>query len=129
MVFFQIRYLSDKKPTNMSIVQFLPMVFTDEALDGYNFNGTNTSGKCKLPMRGYKIFSHCFVGWYTIALTHEGMMKRKSSFSSDKFRRICIRRTGHQRAGHPNDSSYQAEPQSNAPTNVSSEKIHPEAVG
>ncbi|XP_055620627.1 uncharacterized protein LOC129764957 [Toxorhynchites rutilus septentrionalis] len=61
-----VGFLTHKKPTNMSIVQFLPMVFSDEALDGYNFNGTNTIGKCKLPMRGYNIFSHCFIDQPTI---------------------------------------------------------------
>ncbi|XP_055532227.1 uncharacterized protein LOC129730231 isoform X1 [Wyeomyia smithii] len=56
-----VNFLTRKKPAGMSIVQFLPMVFSDEALDGYNYNGSNALGKCKLPMKGYDIFSHCFI--------------------------------------------------------------------
>ncbi|XP_058451474.1 uncharacterized protein LOC131430472 [Malaya genurostris] len=64
-----INLLSRKKPEGMSIVQFLPLIFSDEALDGYNYNGSNTLGKCKLPMKGYDIFSHCFID----AFSSEGL--------------------------------------------------------
>ncbi|KAL1402696.1 hypothetical protein pipiens_005956 [Culex pipiens pipiens] len=56
-----INFLARKKAPSMTLVQFMPAIFSDEALDGYNYNGSNTLGKTKLPMRGYDIFSHCFI--------------------------------------------------------------------
>ncbi|XP_055595155.1 uncharacterized protein LOC129745820 [Uranotaenia lowii] len=53
-----------RKKGSMSIVQFMPSVFADEALESYNYNGSNTLGKMKLPMRGYEIFSNCFLDAY-----------------------------------------------------------------
>lgn len=58
----QINFLARKKAPAMTLVQFLPAIFSDEALDGYNYNGSNVVGKMKLPMRGYDIFSNCFLG-------------------------------------------------------------------
>lgn len=46
----------------MTIVSYLPQVFSDEALEGYNYNGASTLGRSKLAMRAYEIFSNCFVG-------------------------------------------------------------------
>ncbi|XP_055594625.1 modifier of mdg4-like isoform X1 [Uranotaenia lowii] len=56
-----VEYIYRKKPKSMSLIQFLPMIFSDEALVSYNYHGSNASGKSKLPMKGYSIFSSCFL--------------------------------------------------------------------
>ncbi|XP_065073069.1 uncharacterized protein LOC135697383 [Ochlerotatus camptorhynchus] len=56
-----INFLISKKPTSLNLVQFLPMVFSDEALISYNFHGSHASGKSKVSMKGYSIFSNCFL--------------------------------------------------------------------
>ncbi|XP_021693965.1 modifier of mdg4 isoform X3 [Aedes aegypti] len=56
-----VNFLLKKKPGLMNLVQFLPMVFSDEALISYNYHGSHASGKSKLSMKAYSIFSECFL--------------------------------------------------------------------
>jgi hypothetical protein len=46
----------------VSVVQFFPNIFTDEAIFNYNYNGTATIGQSKIPMKSYSIFSDCMLG-------------------------------------------------------------------
>ena len=46
----------------MNIVQFFPNIFTDEAINRYNYSGTSTVGQSKMPMKSYSIFSDCMLG-------------------------------------------------------------------
>lgn len=58
----------------MTLVQFLPMVFADEALISYNLHGSHASGKSKVSMKGYFIFSSCILGIIDL------LMKKKMIF-------------------------------------------------
>lgn len=58
----QVNYLINKKPAPMNLIQFLPLVFSDEALIAYNYHGSHASGKSKHSMKAYTIFSECFLG-------------------------------------------------------------------
>ncbi|KXJ68789.1 hypothetical protein RP20_CCG001716 [Aedes albopictus] len=56
-----VNYLINKKPAPINLIQFLPMVFSDEALIAYNYHGSHASGKSKHSMKAYTIFSECFL--------------------------------------------------------------------
>ncbi|XP_065073325.1 uncharacterized protein LOC135697499 [Ochlerotatus camptorhynchus] len=56
--------LLKRKPDNVKIVSYLPHVFSDEALEGYNYNGASALGRSKLAMKAYEIFSNCFLEAY-----------------------------------------------------------------
>nr|XP_029723755.1 uncharacterized protein LOC115264246 isoform X1 [Aedes albopictus] len=56
-----VNYLINKKPAPMNLIQFLPLVFSDEALIAYNYHGSHASGKSKHSMKAYTIFSECFL--------------------------------------------------------------------
>ncbi|XP_058170981.1 uncharacterized protein LOC131286111 [Anopheles ziemanni] len=45
----------------MTVQQFVSNVFSDEALTAYNFHGSNTSGRAKIPMKTYSVFFDCFL--------------------------------------------------------------------
>nr|XP_029723756.1 uncharacterized protein LOC115264246 isoform X2 [Aedes albopictus] len=57
----EVNYLINKKPAPMNLIQFLPLVFSDEALIAYNYHGSHASGKSKHSMKAYTIFSECFL--------------------------------------------------------------------
>ncbi|XP_062698280.1 uncharacterized protein LOC134284063 [Aedes albopictus] len=56
--------LLKRKSKHIKLFQFMPSVFSDEALEGYNFNGANVLGRRKIAMKGYSIFSSCFMDAY-----------------------------------------------------------------
>ncbi|KXJ69884.1 hypothetical protein RP20_CCG025529 [Aedes albopictus] len=56
--------LLKRKSKHIKLFQFMPSVFSDEALEGYNFNGANVLGRRKIAMKGYNIFSSCFMDAY-----------------------------------------------------------------
>ncbi|XP_062540149.1 uncharacterized protein LOC134208073 [Armigeres subalbatus] len=56
-----VKYLMKIKPRPMNLVQFLPMVFCDEALISYNYHGAHASGKTRFSMKVYCIFTDCFL--------------------------------------------------------------------
>ncbi|XP_021693971.1 modifier of mdg4 isoform X9 [Aedes aegypti] len=53
-----------RKPRSTKIANFVPYMFSDEALEGYSFNGVNVLGRNKIAMRGYNIFNSCFLDAY-----------------------------------------------------------------
>nr|XP_019532378.2 uncharacterized protein LOC109406760 [Aedes albopictus] len=66
-----VRYLSLKKPPTMDVTNFFSYLFTDDALMGYNYSGTNNIGDSKMPMRNYEIFIDCMIeAWADHGLTH-----------------------------------------------------------
>ncbi|XP_029723780.1 uncharacterized protein LOC109403919 [Aedes albopictus] len=66
-----VRYLSLKKPPTMNVTNFFSYLFTDDALMGYNYSGTNNIGDSKMPMRNYEIFIDCMIeAWADHGLTH-----------------------------------------------------------
>ncbi|XP_065072966.1 uncharacterized protein LOC135697273 [Ochlerotatus camptorhynchus] len=66
-----VRYLTLKKPRSMDVANFFPYLFTDDALMGYNYSGTNNIGEQKMPMRNYEIFIECMIeAWADQGMTH-----------------------------------------------------------
>ncbi|KFB53262.1 hypothetical protein ZHAS_00021565 [Anopheles sinensis] len=59
-----INFLTKRKPKSTSVQHFLSHVFSDEALTAYNFHGSNTSGRAKIPMKTYSVFFDCFLEAY-----------------------------------------------------------------
>ena len=54
-----IDYLITKKPLDKSVASLIPDLFTDVALDYYNYNGF---GDKKRAMKRYEIFTNCMLG-------------------------------------------------------------------
>ncbi|XP_021693968.1 modifier of mdg4 isoform X6 [Aedes aegypti] len=72
-----VRYLSLKKPPSMDVTNFFSYLFTDDALMGYNYSGTNNIGEQKLPMRNYEIFIDCMIeAWADHGLTHKALEEK-----------------------------------------------------
>ncbi|XP_062556692.1 uncharacterized protein LOC134221514 [Armigeres subalbatus] len=66
-----VRYLTVKKPPSMDVTNFFSYLFTDDALIGYNYSGTNNIGEQKMPMRNYEIFIDCMIeAWADHGLDH-----------------------------------------------------------
>ncbi|XP_062537633.1 uncharacterized protein LOC134205946 [Armigeres subalbatus] len=53
--------LLSRKPKNYHIANYMQCIFSDEALDDYNYHGVHVLGRCKIAMKGYDIFSNCFL--------------------------------------------------------------------
>ncbi|XP_062703401.1 uncharacterized protein LOC134285819 isoform X2 [Aedes albopictus] len=64
-----VEYLRDKKTEIMDIPSVMKLLFLDEALDGYNFNGIQGRKMQKRPLKMYAIFIDCMLdAWaeYTV---------------------------------------------------------------
>lgn len=58
----QVQFLRNQKTTAMDIAGVMKVLFQDEALDGYNFNGIQGRQRQKRPLRMYAIFVDCMLG-------------------------------------------------------------------
>lgn len=66
-----MEFLRDKKTEIMDIPSVMKLLFLDEALDGYNFNGIQGRKMQKRPLKMYAIFIDCMLGKYdTVLLVH-----------------------------------------------------------
>ncbi|KAL1402693.1 hypothetical protein pipiens_005953 [Culex pipiens pipiens] len=56
-----VQFLRNQKTTAMDIAGVMKLLFQDEALDGYNFNGIQGRQRQKRPLRMYAIFVDCML--------------------------------------------------------------------
>ncbi|XP_052864868.1 modifier of mdg4-like isoform X3 [Anopheles cruzii] len=94
-----ISYLARCKPNAMKIQQFLSSIFSDDALNEYNFHGSNSSGKCKIPMKTYSVFYDCFLEAFNgVGLDERALQAELTAaikHSRNRTRQRCFRARKH----------------------------------
>ncbi|XP_062703400.1 uncharacterized protein LOC134285819 isoform X1 [Aedes albopictus] len=88
-----VEYLRDKKTEIMDIPSVMKLLFLDEALDGYNFNGIQGRKMQKRPLKMYAIFIDCMLeAWRQQVLDIGHLQKEISIGITASKRRIRVKR-------------------------------------